>query len=142
MLHEIINPSDKYTIECNDMALLTASIFALGEGKYGTASNDTDFEVPITIFGQNGVEFFREKFGIEFGDYVLENKRKIGECLGTIVLGSYDDRAVYLSSLEKIKDENEKRDFIAKWYNEHQTSENQIGQRALQISQILTQKGN
>jgi hypothetical protein len=31
MIHTIINPSDKYTIDCDDMAVLTAAIFVLGD---------------------------------------------------------------------------------------------------------------
>ena len=81
MIHEIINPSDQYTIECDDMELLTASIFALGEGAYGTKCEDTNFEVPMTIFGGDGVKFFKENFNQDFAEYVNSNKIKIADCL-------------------------------------------------------------
>jgi len=138
MIHEIINPSDAYTIETDDMALLTASIFALGEGMYATRSDDTDYEVPMTAFGgDNAIEFFKKEFDFDFADYVGGNKVKIGECLSTVCLGDADDRLLYFSALDKIEDEAKKEEFVKEWYDKKQSSMNGIGQRAMALSKAL-----
>jgi len=137
MIHEIINPSDEYTIECDDMEILTASIFILGEGSYATESKDTDFKVPITIFGgENGEDFFKNTFGKDLGEFANANKPEIAECLETICIGSIDDRELYIMALSKI-DEDQKEDFIKEWYDKKQSSMNGIGQRALLIAKAI-----
>ena len=138
MIHYIINPSDSYTIKCDDMALLTASIFLLGEGKYSTESDDTDFFVPITVFGgPSGVEFFQKEFDLDFAKYVETHKTEIAECLDTVCLGSIADRELYFSALDKITDDGKRKEFIDEWYDKKQTSLNGIGQRAMALSKHL-----
>lgn len=139
MIHEIINPSDPYTIECDDMALLTASIFVLGEGKLGTSSEETDFTVPITIFlPEGGAVYFENEFNIDFESYVETNKVRIGECLGTVVLGKVSDRDKYFEFI-KNDDKDEREKLIEKWYDENETSSSQLGQRALYMYKYLAE---
>ena len=144
MIHEIINPSDTYTIECDDMEVLTASIFILRQGTYTTESNATDFRVPITIFGgENAVEFFKSEFDKDFEEYFKNNKTKIADCLDTVCIGSISDREMYFSAISKIDDESKKEQFKSEWYDKNQTSLNQIGQSAYSISEALrAQDGN
>ncbi len=138
MIHEIINPSDKYTIECDDMEVLTASIFILGEGAYGTTSNDTDFEVPMTMFGgKDGVSFFKDTFNKDFEKYFHSNKIKIAECLESVCLGDIKSRKLYFSALSKITDESKREEFKKEWFDEKQSSLNQIGQRAYALAERL-----
>jgi len=137
MIHEIINPSDAYTIECENMELLTAAIFILGEGAYGTSSLETNYQVPMTIFGsENGVDFFKKTFDLDLHEYVKNHKKEIASCLSTICLGKIEDRNIYFSNLEKL-DGIEKEKYIEKWYDEKQSSMNQIGQRALKLAKLL-----
>jgi hypothetical protein len=130
MIHEIINPSDPYTIECDDMALLTASVFVLGEGSYSTRSSDTDYEVPMTIFGgKDGASYFRDTFGFDLSKYVGEYKLEIAECLESVCLGSANDRILFMSARDKIDDEAKREEFVKEWFDKNQSSMNQIGQR-------------
>ena len=138
MIHEIINPSDKYTIECDDMALLTASIFLLGEGMYGTSSEETEYSVPLTAFGgKDGVTLFKEEFGHALSDYVGSHKKEISDCLNSVCLGDANERILYFSTLEKIDDAEKKQAFINEWFDKQQSSTNQIGQRAYAIAHNL-----
>lgn len=91
----------------------------------------------MTIFGGNGVEFFKETFDLDLSEYVSENKAKIGECLGTVVLGKKSDRELFNSAVERM-DEKNKEEFIAEWYDKKQSSLNGIGQRAMSLAKALT----
>ncbi len=138
MIHEIINPSDKYTIECDDMALLTASIFLLGEGLYGTTSEETDYQVPLTVFGaKDGVSVFKDEFGFDLSEYIGTHKKEIAECLNSVCLGDFEERKLYFSALDKIEDPERKKAFINEWFEEKQSSTNEIGQRAYALANHL-----
>ena len=140
MIHEIINPSDKYYIECDDLAVLTASIFLLSNGMYTTTSKDTDYQVPITVFGgQNAVDFFKEKFDFSLKTFVNEKNVEISECLASVTIGDLNVRKNFLEKLSKLKEE-EKESFILKWLDKYQTSTNQIGQRDYYLSKMLKNK--
>lgn len=138
MIHEIINPSDKYTIECDDMKLLTATIFILGEGMYSTSSKETDFKVPITVFGPvDGLTFFKETFGEDLSVYIQKNKSLLSDCLWSVCLGDETQREYYFSELNKRKTDEEKDIFIKKYYDKNQSSMNDIGGRAIAFSRML-----
>jgi len=141
MIHEIINPSDNYTIECNDMALLTASIFLLGEGTLSTKSEETNYTVPITAISTiNGVEFFKKEFNEDLSEYISKNTLRISNCLNSVCLGKLKDREKFFSKLNNFETQKEKDEFIKKWIDKKQTSLNPIAQRAYVLAKIFRNK--
>ncbi len=141
MLHEIINPSDKYYVECDDLAVLTASIFLLGNGLYSTKSKETEYSVPMTAFNEvNAVDFFKNEFDLDLKSFVNDKNIEISECLGNITIGDLNVRKNFLEKIQIIKEEKEKEKFILKWFDKYQTSMNQIGQRAYYLSKMLKNK--
>lgn len=88
MLFELINPSDKYTIEAPDLETAALAICILGAGKYALHGIDNDEQVPIFLFGGHD-KWFKENFDrtvTESLDHV--DLDKIATCLDTISLAS------------------------------------------------------
>jgi len=140
MIHNLINMSDPYTFETEDLPALTAAVFILGEGRYATESEDTDFSVPITAFGgENGVTFFKRKFEQDFTDYIHNSPLDIAQCLDSLCLGKASDRDTYFGELKKLDNDEAKKAFTEKWYDKRQSSMNSIGQKAASIAAILYQ---
>lgn len=138
MLHEIINFSDKYFVEEEDLAVLTATIFLLGKGTLETSSSETDYCVPSTAFGgMNGVDFFLEEFKSDLNTFIIENKEKISNCFFKVKVGSAEDRKEYFETLSTLENIEEQEKFVNDYLNTHQTSFNPIGQRAFALYKAL-----
>ena len=67
MRFEIINPSDPYTMEADDLEVAAVAVCLLGNGKYGLSriGGDRGTEVPPFLFGGHD-EWFTDKFGADF----------------------------------------------------------------------------
>lgn len=78
MKFEIINPSDPYTMEADDLQIAAVAVCLLGDGKYAAKGVEADSgqDVPIFLFG--GVdEWFTEKFGMDYfetASHTLNNR--------------------------------------------------------------------
>ncbi len=81
MKFNLINPSDAYTFEAEDMEVAAVMVCLLGDGKYGAdeigkgASNGN--HVPVFLFGGHD-EWFVRKFGMNFEDtgrHCLDHRR-------------------------------------------------------------------
>jgi hypothetical protein len=75
MKFEIINPSDPYTMEADDLEIAAVAVSILGNGKYPLKGLDDarGQDVPAFLFGGHN-EWFTEKFG---GDYKQIAERAI-----------------------------------------------------------------
>lgn len=78
MKFEIVNPSDPYTMEADDLQIAAVAVCLLGNGKYMAKGQGRDDgqDVPFFLFG--GVdEWFIEKFGMDYGvtaSHALNNR--------------------------------------------------------------------
>ena len=80
MKFEIINPSDPYTMEADDLRVAAVAVCLLGNGKYGLDAlgedRDKGNNVPVFIFGGHD-EWFEPRFGATYEDtakQVLEQR--------------------------------------------------------------------
>lgn len=92
MKFEIINPSDPYTMETDDLQIAAVAVCLLGDGKYAAKEidGDTGQDVPIFLFG--GVdEWFTEKFGMDYGEtasHTLNNRNDaLARAFESVTLG-------------------------------------------------------
>lgn len=67
MKFEIVNPSDPYTMEAEDLEIAAVAACILGRGAYPLKSLDQPpgEDVPPFLFGGHD-EWFRQKFGVDF----------------------------------------------------------------------------
>lgn len=79
---EIINPSDECYFYSWDPLLAAAATCVVGGGAYPMKAVGGDFEMPLFLFG--GVdEWFKEKAGLTFKEYLDANAGHIAQCLET-----------------------------------------------------------
>lgn len=67
MKFEIINPSDPYNMEADDLEVAAVAVCLLGNGKYGLDGIDgrRKTEVPVFLLGGHD-EWFEENFGANY----------------------------------------------------------------------------
>ena len=94
MKYEIINPSDPYTLEADDLHIAAVAVCLLGGGKYALRPTDhPDIEetsVPIFLFGGHDA-WFLKRFGLTFEAAVDQVMMTRGDalvtCLRSVKLG-------------------------------------------------------
>jgi hypothetical protein len=100
---EIINPSDPYTMEAEDLEIAAVAVSFLGAGRYALQGigKDAGTDVPIFLFGGHD-EWFAEKFGMDFdatSTHVLDHRAEaLATALDSVTLGRAER-----SSLNNIK---------------------------------------
>jgi hypothetical protein len=136
MLFEIINPSDKYTIEAPDLEIAALAVCVLGEGKYALQGIDNTNEVPIFLFGGHD-DWFKKKFGRSFG-YSLElsDKAKLADCLDSTLIGDANDRKQFNAARTAVSPEVFEG-WRAGWTGARCSSLNNIGRRAYAYAEAL-----
>jgi hypothetical protein len=150
MLYEIINPSDPYHFECNDLEVAAIMIGILGEGHYAAQPLDengneieTEVYIPLFLFGSADT-WFKKQFGItmdeSMGHVLKDRKSELIEAFESVTLGSFKDRKFVIDALNAIDDPVKKEAFKKKWIEEKQTSLNDIGGRADALARSLKKK--
>jgi len=69
MKFELVNPSDPYTIEADDLQVAAVACCLLGNGKYGLTGlgDDAGHDVPVFLLGGHD-DWFESKFGMNYED--------------------------------------------------------------------------
>ena len=128
MIFEIINPSDPYTLECDDLEIASVTVCFLGQGQYGMhqIDGDKEFRMPIFLFGGEN-EWFKENFGdnadVIIGRCFKDKKLQLADALDSVRIGGINSRG-------KSKDE----------HNENRSSVNDIGGVAWEYAKFLRAK--
>lgn len=143
MLYEIINPSDKYTIDCPDLEIAAIACLLLGEGQYGLKALEKDAEdVPIMMFGDPDA-WFLHHFSKTLPD-VMHHVRDtrtdaLAAALDSVVIGGEEHRATLQAILHGIAEQRRAAARIL-WHDERRSSMNDIGGRAYAMAKILREK--
>lgn len=140
MLFEIINPSDKYTVQAPDLEIAAVACTLLGEGKYAFQGLDNDAEVPLFLFGGHD-EWFSDKFGASFsevtGRVMAARRAELADCFDSVLIGDEAHRKAFEKGLELIDDPVKREQWREHWLDERRTSMNNIGGRAWGIARRL-----
>lgn len=135
-VYEIINPSDPYTLECDDLAVATLAVVLLGRGHYGLNDENDQNIVPIMLFGDSG-SWFQQQFGKTLEELLkATSKDKIADCLDSVIYGSFGDRRRYLTALNLIDDPEKQAEWARTWHDQR-SSLNDIGGRAKRLAAHL-----
>lgn len=67
MRFDLVNPSDPYTLEADDLEVAAVACCLLGNGKYGLTGlgEDAGQDVPVFLLGGHD-EWFVKKFGMDY----------------------------------------------------------------------------
>lgn len=133
---EIINPSDKYTLQARDFATAAAVCLLLGEGRYGLRPEHEDGqECPMFLFGGHET-FLAEHFGGDLSAWITEHKDAMVECLDSVLLGGFGRRADFDAAVAAVDDPEKLEAFREAWLD-NRSSMNNIGGYAKQIADHL-----
>jgi hypothetical protein len=140
MIFEIVNPSDPYTLECDDFKIAAAGILLLGRGKLGlTCEADPKLEMPPFIFAneQQVTDWFKG-IGIDhIGEFIDQNRLKVADMLDTVLIGSERNRRTFEKVLACISDPAERQKARDTYHDEKRSSLNDIGQAAWDLATAL-----
>lgn len=141
MLYEIINPSDHYTIECNDLEIAAVACVLLGDGQYAFDPLEEGGEkVPLGIMG-GLTEWFKEHFNASpqevFRRCVTDRAPELADALDSVLIGN---RKAFLA-LAPSRDAEGYAEARAAWHEANRSSMNNIGGRAYQLARRL-REGN
>ena len=139
-VYEIINPSDPYTIEGDDFAVVCLAVAILGQGAYGLKTTDDDDDMPILLFGMAD-DWFPEKLGKTFEELLNETPHAaIADCLDSVLLCSLWERKAYNDALAIIEDADKRQALREQWLEERRSSLNDIGGRAYALARGIRRK--
>jgi hypothetical protein len=136
---EIINPSDKYTLQAADFATAAAACLLLGEGRYGLdPESDGQPRCPLFLFGGHD-DFIAEHFGGDLSAWIDAHVEAVAECLDSVLLGGFGRRRDYDAAVAAIDDPVKLAVFREAWLDKR-SSLNNIGGYAAQIAAGLRER--
>lgn len=87
MKYEIINPSDKCFMTCDDEKIVSAAVIFLGKGAFGCKSIELEPKSLPTlfIFGGDYNATWKDRFGVTFDEFMgtPDVYKKLAECFKT-----------------------------------------------------------
>lgn len=132
MLYEIINMSDKYTIDCPDTEIATAACVVIGNGQYAFQPLEGNPlpDVPLFIFGVDE-KFIKEHcngqtFEQMFDKVMTTRKDELASALDSVHIGGAEDRKTYPDEKQRTQAHDARR-----------SSMNDIGRRAWALARKL-----
>ena len=131
----IINPSDKYTINGERRACIAAVAY-LGDGQYGLDTTDGENVLPVLFLpGEEAIPGTLEQLlGEPFADYWVAHRLKIADALDNVVVG---DAKAFALGLEHAADKDA---FRAMWHDANRSSLNDIGGAARELAKAIRKK--
>lgn len=142
-LYELVNPSDPYTMYCDDPAVAAATMLFLGSGQYTlTPFPNLDplglaAAVPFFAFGVDVKEWFEENHDIEDLDAWLRDHREdIAAVLETVLIGRPEQRVALDEKLDEM-DEEDRETFLNERHEKMRSSLNDIGLNAAMLAEAL-----
>ena len=136
-LYKIINPSDDYTFRAPDDRVACAVGILLGNGQYPVERCDNQNDVgSLLLFqseGQIAVELERI-FGQPLSEYMETHAAEVSEALGSVLIGSQADRALFEAAIDMIPETDAKAKYAELWHDSKRSSMNDIGKRAAALA--------
>lgn len=130
MILEIINPSDPYTMEADDLAVAAAAILFIGNGKLGLQDDKEETVLPLVAFsGVDVGEWFKAEFGRDLGHVFEHDKLAIADALDTVLIGNKRDRELYIETRRRLSAEDV-LSYRDTWHDKKRSSMTDIGQAA------------
>lgn len=133
MILEIQNPSDKVTIETDDIVAAGVAIMIVGDGWYGLEDDKGEQIVPITALG-SGEAWLKSKGVIDIEGYIKANRFKMAAILESVLYGSVEDRILFNAAIEKMS-KKDARLYRGEWNDKKRSSMTDIGAMCLHYAE-------
>jgi len=145
MIYEIVNPSDRYTIEAHSLDVAFVACACLGAGQYSfrPLEDENAERVPMFLFGGADdwvEETLSEPSAAAVIDRVLNNPEKrieLAECYESCLIGMVEDRKIYQAGLDLIDNPKKRDEWRRTWHDSRRSSLNDIGARARKMAEKL-----
>lgn len=133
MICEIINPSDPYSLRCENFNCGAVAIALLGCGQLGLHSMNGVEQSPI-LFGWD--DWFKERGIEDLSKFADEHTEEMAEILESVLIGSPRDREELELAISAIPEER-RAEWLAKRHDDKRSSLNDIGGAAASVAQRL-----
>ncbi|MEM1202665.1 MAG: hypothetical protein AAGN66_05505 [Acidobacteriota bacterium] len=131
ILCEVVNPSDPYSLRCDDFLVGCVAVLFLGEGAYGCHEvGGEERQSPVLM----GWEAFLEANGIEIGPFADQRASEIADALDSLLIGSPALRLDVESMAAEIPDSG-LDSWLDGYLDRHRSSMNNIGGYARHLSE-------
>ena len=133
MIYELINPSDKCTLEAESLSIAAFSALVLSP-RYGVKNVEDEDDTFFAFFGAG--EAFEEQWG-PINDFLDKHATEIANCLDTFAYVSAEERVQYVRALELIDDPEKRAVFRSEHDDRRRSSVNQICLAAWDVARQL-----
>ena len=147
-VYEIINPSDKCTLEAPGDAVAAVAVLLLGQGAFGVERCDGDTMRPILPFfrfasnAEVALEAWaRDELGTPLDDNISAHKSLLAAALESVLYGSAEDRRVYHRALDLIDDPTKRQQWRDEWEDSRRSSMNKICGAAWSMARAMASEG-
>lgn len=140
--YEIINPSDKVIVSCDDDTVAAAVVLLLGRGRYGLRRCDgsDNKQVTLPIFLMGGSDEWLEAKGIlDFGVYLDDHKDQAIACLESAFYGDLAELEALDAALSLL-DSTSRFAAMQRYNDRKRNSMNDIGAACREIAQMLRER--
>lgn len=135
--YEIINPSDPYTLQSQDVKVAQIAGLFLGRGAYGLADEQGENVLPIFIFG-GSEEWLKREFG-DHSAWITNHYSDIATCLESVMIGGFSARRECEDALACMP-EDKRADYLARRHDRMRSSLNDIGKAAQELAAAFRRK--
>ncbi len=140
MICEIVNPSDPYSLVCDDgdFPAAAVAIALVGRGQLGLRSLDDVHHTPV-LFGWD--EWLKSQ-GLEedsLSDFIAANLSKMAGILETVEIGSPSERAVLEETIAELPKKAREK-FRAKRLDRLRSSINDIGSACWNMAELFRRR--
>jgi hypothetical protein len=135
MICEIINPSDPYTLRCQNFLVAAVAVAFLGSGNLGLRSEDGEQSTPVLF----GWEDWLKDQGIEdedLGAFAKVHRSEMADILDSVMIGdakARQDAEAFLAELP----EDKRAAWLAERHDRRRSSANDIGAAAWSLAKRL-----
>lgn len=98
VIYEIVNPSDKMTIEAEDERVAQAATLLLGEGRVGLRNGAGETVLPLFLFG-GADEWCRSHFPEGLSSFIGAHRAALAKCLLSLIYVSVEARGAVIAEL-------------------------------------------
>ena len=128
-IYEIANPSDAYTMKCDNFHVAAVAVAILGNGAYGIEGTPVLFGWDDWLTAQK----------INLDTFIPEHREQIALALESVLIGSKGDREEVEATLKRILP-GQREAWLAERHDKRRSSMNDIGAKAQRMAQALRAK--
>jgi len=135
MLLEIINPSDKVTLEADEPMVACVCTLLLSRGQFGLANEKGETILPLLLFG-GGKEWLKENQIEDLDDYIDNHMPEMIKVLESVLYGGFDTRELFTKAIANMTPE-QAMEYRKEWNEKKRSSMTNIGNAYLSYAEKL-----